>query len=230
MIVIASSWTHGKQSRRQFLQRIFGATLAATIADCPQAGAADNKPSEIFQVKGDARKRFLERSWREGQTLAAVRTGPTDAPKLVQFIDPLCPLFQRQWWALRAYREQLRIHWIPVAFVHPQSLPTAANILANAYPADALEEAAQRAGTRPPSGASIVPSSKAAVRQVQSNTQFWLERFGVLPLLLYPHPRGPHAAMGPTSPGALAEISRAAWASQGKPISPSPMPDYHPGS
>jgi len=227
MIVVAAPRKSGVQGRRSFLRLLAGAALLPAPLSRGATRRAEDAPSALFRATGAERVRLLERSWRESQRLAAVRTGPAAGLPLVQFIDPRCPLFARQWRALWPYRERLRIHWIPVAFVQPQSLRAAAAILASPHALDALAEAAARAASNASFPADDLPIPTPHLEQARANTRFWRERFGVLPLLLYRHPQGLRAIAGTAERDTLSTIWRAAAHEQHAVDAP-PLPEYRP--
>lgn len=148
MSVVAPPRNRGEPGRRQFLRWLSGAAVSAAAISPAAALGTGEAPSEIFRTRGAARAALLQRYWQESSGLAAVRIGPPTGLRVIQFIDPLCPLFSRQWWALWPHRDRLCIHWVPAAFVRPESLVMAARILASLHPVTALEKAALAVGAR----------------------------------------------------------------------------------
>ncbi|WP_168147456.1 hypothetical protein [Solimonas marina] len=56
--------------------------------------------------------------WQQATALTGIDTGPRSASvREVIFFDPNCPMCARQWQQLRPYIDQVRIHWVPVAYI-----------------------------------------------------------------------------------------------------------------
>ncbi|WP_291511470.1 hypothetical protein [Acidithiobacillus sp.] len=228
MSVVAPAQDRGLSGRRQFLRWLSGAAFCAAATSPAVALGTGEAPSEIFRRRGAARAALLRRYWQESSGLASVRTGPPTGLRMMQFIDPLCPLFSRQWWALWPHRDRLCVHWIPVAFVRPESLGVAAHILASPHPVTALEKAALAVGTQSSLLAAAPPIPERDRVPVRGNTRFWRERLGVLPVLLYPHRQGPHAFVGVAEPQILATILRLANDRRQGPATAPVLPDFQP--
>ena len=77
--------------------------------------------------------------WERATALPGIDTGPVDAQKrMVVYFDPHCPVCARQWAVLRPYMDEVRIHWVPVAYIDASSARVAAAILSAPDPAEAL--------------------------------------------------------------------------------------------
>lgn len=77
--------------------------------------------------------------WERASALPGIDTGPADAHKrMVVYFDPHCPVCARQWAVLRPYMDEVRIHWVPVAYIDASSARVAAAILSAPDPAAAL--------------------------------------------------------------------------------------------
>lgn len=77
--------------------------------------------------------------WERASTLPGIDTGPANAQKrMVVYFDPHCPVCAQQWAALRPYMDEVRIHWVPVAYIDASSARVAAAILSAPDPAAAL--------------------------------------------------------------------------------------------
>ena len=65
--------------------------------------------------------------WERASALPGIDTGPADAHKrMVVYFDPHCPVCARQWAVLRPYMDEVRIHWVPVAYIDASSARVAA--------------------------------------------------------------------------------------------------------
>lgn len=198
-------------SRRRFLVQLLAVAGASR--------AQGDTPSVLLRRHGGERAAYLRQSWAEGRTLAAVVTGPPGSPPVLQFVDPLCAYFPRQWWALWPQRAVLRVHWILVGAVHERSAAVAASVLADARPAQRLEELA-RSGPPP----SLAPASAWQRSQVEAATRFWSRRLGFLPCTLYHPPQGPRAAYGVMTPADVQALVAALRPSPSLLPLPSPSP------
>ena len=111
--------------------------------------------------------------WDRSMALPGIDTGPANSAKrMLVYFDPNCPECAKQWQILRPYLQQVRIHWIPIAFMSATSKQRAAAILAAADPAQALADnedhydfKAQTGGYAPPQA---TPAS--AVHAIEINT------------------------------------------------------------
>lgn len=77
--------------------------------------------------------------WERASALPGIDTGPADAHKrMVVYFDPHCPVCAQQWAVLRPYMDQVRIHWVPVAYIDATSARVAAAMLSAPDPVAAL--------------------------------------------------------------------------------------------
>ncbi|MGM9487476.1 thioredoxin fold domain-containing protein [Ideonella sp. YS5] len=124
-------------------------------------------------------------------TLAASASGFSIGPMMSAhtvyvFFDPTCPHCAHLWANAQSVTKQLKLVWIPIGFLRPQSQPMAATILAARDPVAAMTEnetsvASQGKGITPAS-----PLDEAAVAKVKANTELF-NKFNAdsVPLIVY---------------------------------------------
>ena len=123
-------------------------------------------------------------------TLAATGHGFSIGPMMSAhtvyvFFDPACPHCAHLWTNVQPLTKQLKIVWIPVGFLRPQSAPQGATILAAAEPAAAMAENEASVMSQGPGIAAGKPDA-ATLAQVKANTAL-LERLNAdsVPLIVY---------------------------------------------
>lgn len=119
------------------LSCIVGAACSNGVGRAPPAHASGHVASSEAAARFDwqAAKAFWERS----MALPGIDTGPkSSAKRMVVYFDADCPVCARQWQVLRPYLGQVRIHWIPIAYLDATSKRRGAAILAAPDPAQAL--------------------------------------------------------------------------------------------
>ncbi|MFK7160195.1 thiol:disulfide interchange protein DsbG [Marinospirillum sp. MEB164] len=86
--------------------------------------------------------------------------------ELYLFFDPLCPFSRLAWLALQPYREQgLTLHWIPIAYLQPDSRLQAAALLASAdQAADQLHQLMREPSTQLELDAAGIQAQAAALQ------------------------------------------------------------------
>jgi thiol:disulfide interchange protein DsbG len=124
-------------------------------------------------------------------TLAAGASGFSIGPMMSAhtvyvFFDPTCPHCAHLWANAQSVTKQLKLVWIPVAFLRPQSQPMAATILSARDPVAAMTENETSVATQ---GKGITPASpldEAAVAKVKANTELF-NKFNAdsVPLIVY---------------------------------------------
>ncbi|HUX18145.1 MAG TPA: hypothetical protein VMV63_03035 [Acidithiobacillus sp.] len=109
------------------------------------------------------------------------------------------------------WRNRLRVRWIPVAFVRPDSLGMAVSILYAAHPRQTLDLneghydfRTRRGGMLP--AFQIPPAQAAAIR---GNTALWRRVFGVTPMILYPSATGMRGLFSLPNPQQLRMVFQA---------------------
>ncbi|MEK8030373.1 thioredoxin fold domain-containing protein [Ideonella sp. DXS29W] len=138
-------------SRRHFLLTTL-ASLAA-LSGCQKAGDAASASSVPPGASGQASAVVATASAaaeamadvQDAYLLAATgsgfSTGPTMSARTVYvFFDTSCPHCAHLWQAAQSLGNQLKIVWIPVGFLRPQSMPQGATILAASDPVAMMNE------------------------------------------------------------------------------------------
>jgi thiol:disulfide interchange protein DsbG len=124
-------------------------------------------------------------------TLAATGSGFSIGPMMSAhtvyvFFDPTCPHCAHLWANAQAVTKQLKMVWIPIGFLRPQSLPMATTILSAKDPVAAMtENETSVAG----GGRGIAPAAtldEAAAAKVKANTELF-NRFNAesVPLIVF---------------------------------------------
>lgn len=134
----------------------------------PSAAPAAGTPAS--QVDWEEMAAF----WERATALPGVDTGPVDAHKrMVVYFDPHCPVCAQQWAALRPYMDEVRVHWVPVAYIDASSARVAAAILSAPDPAAALAVNEQAFDFATGKGGYLPEREPpaSAIEQVQRNTR-----------------------------------------------------------
>lgn len=116
----------------------------------------------------------MEAFWRRSTELRGIYTGPADSGKhMLVYFDPNCPACARQWHVLQPYMDQVRIQWIPIAYMSKTSLRRAAAILASSAPAEALAENERNYNADKKVGGHAIPATvpEWALEAVKTNTE-----------------------------------------------------------
>ena len=182
----------------------------------PASATVRGQPSEIFTLHGSALIQTLQQAWTSAWQRPGILTGPAKGPAVVIFFDPNCPFCAHLWRELQPWRNRLRVRWIPVAFVRPDSLGMAASILYAVHPRQALDLneghydfRTRRGGMLP--AFQIPPAQAAAIR---GNTALWRRVFGVTPMILYPSATGMRGLFSLPDPQQLRMVFQAARAAR----------------
>ena len=182
----------------------------------PASAAARERPSEIFTLHGPALTQALQQAWTSAWQRPGVLTGPAKGPSVVVFFDPNCPFCAHLWRELQPWQNRLRVRWIPVAFVRPDSLGMAVGILYAAHPWQAMglneshyDFRTRRGGMLP--AFQIPPAQAAAIR---GNTALWRRVFGVTPMILYPSATGMRGLFSLPNPQQLRMVFQVAQAAK----------------
>jgi thiol:disulfide interchange protein DsbG len=97
---------------------------------------------------------------------------------LYVFFDPNCPYCQKLWQALQPYeRAGLQVHWVPVAYLGPTSLPKATRMLVATDRTAAFREHMQRFGQNRVAPADVKGSAESA--QALERNLALMHRFGI---------------------------------------------------
>jgi thiol:disulfide interchange protein DsbG len=151
--------------RRDFALRTLPAIAAFGLVACgqeaAQAAPAGPAPSPV------AKEAYELAAGGHGFT-----TGPVMAANTVYvFFDTTCPHCAHLWQAAKPLAGKLKIVWMPVGYLRPQSTTQGATILSAANPSDKMDEneksvLARQAGITP--DATLSPEVLA---QIKANTQ-----------------------------------------------------------
>jgi thiol:disulfide interchange protein DsbG len=114
-------------------------------------------------------------------------TGPIMSGHTVYvFFDTTCPHCAHLWQAAKEVTGQLKVVWIPVAFLRPQSLPQGATILGAADPIAAMDQNEASVANR---GNGITASTSlddAVIAKVKANTSMFKQlNSDSVPLIVY---------------------------------------------
>ena len=135
---------------------------------------------------------ILREAWTYFLAQPGVPTGPAQEPvRLVVVFDPDCPYCHDLWLGLQhAGTSEIRIRWVPVAFVRPATLNKAAAIISAPDPAKALtlnethfDSVHHEGGLLPLY--TVAPGLAEAIR---GSTRRWRTLVGLLPAMLYRKP------------------------------------------
>jgi thiol:disulfide interchange protein DsbG len=166
--------------RRDFALRTLPALTAFGLVACGQqaAEAAPGGPTPSPVAK-------------EAYELAAsghgFTTGPVMAANTVYvFFDTTCPHCAHLWQAAKPLVGKLKIVWMPVGYLRPQSTTQGATILSAASPADKMEENEKSVLARL---AGITPSatlSPEVLAQIKTNTKILSDlKSEAVPVIVY---------------------------------------------
>lgn len=167
---------------RTSLQALLSAALLVAMAACSKTAPEQAQAAPEARVEASASSstaapadwKAMADFWARAMALPGIDTGPAASGKrMVIYFDPHCPACAQQWAALRPYLDQVRIHWVPVAYMDDTSAKHAAAMLAEKNPAEALASNEQafdfssnKGGYRPQT-----EPSAAAIAQITRNTQ-----------------------------------------------------------
>ena len=167
-------------NRRRFALAAPAALLAACALSACQdkPGAAAPPPA----AKAPAQDLYALAAKGNGFTV-----GPMMAAHTVYvFFDPACPHCAHLWANAQSVTGKLKIVWLPIGFLRPQSEPIAATILGAPEPTKVMAENESSVGT---GGRGITPASSldgTAVAKVKANTELF-KKFNAdsVPLIVY---------------------------------------------
>lgn len=148
--------------------------LAGCSRDTAQPAALANHETDAASPASRVDWAGMEAFWTRSTRLRGIYTGPADSGKhMLVYFDPNCPACAKQWDILQPYIEQVRIQWIPIAYMSNTSLRRAAAILAAPDPANALADNERNYDTDMKMGGYAIPATlpEWAIEAVQSNTE-----------------------------------------------------------
>ena len=172
------------------------------------AGLPPTLPAAL-SMHGQAIQDRLRQVAAVAPQLPAIYTGPAHARReIVVFFDPNCPFCARLWDALQPWRAQLRVEWIPIAFLRPSSIRIAATMLTAPHPAQALAENEEHYQYQTRSGGLLPALTQPAplLQKIGRSTAIWQENFDVSPTILYQGPHKLHDVLGLPSTKQLHEL------------------------
>ncbi len=151
---------------------IIGASILAILMVAAfQFGLQKSAENHISQ-KAQALA-VLKSFWVRAMALPGINTGPANSTKrLVIIFDANCPMCAHQWEALQPYLSELRIHWVPIAFIAPSSARLGGSLLAASNPAAALAYNEEHYDFQTETGGYLPPTHFPAryVAEVRNNT------------------------------------------------------------
>jgi thiol:disulfide interchange protein DsbG len=138
------------------------AQVAADAASAPTATGTDAAPA----------------SPQNAYTLAAggsgFATGPImSAHTVYVFFDPTCPHCAHLWQAAQSLGTRLKIVWMPIGLLRPQSLPQGATILGAADPVAAMNENETSVANHGNGITAAASLDDAVVAKVKANTELF---------------------------------------------------------
>lgn len=180
--------------RRLFALSTTAALLA--LAGCqraaePAAPAASTGAAPADNANVTAAANPAAAQARDAYTLAATgkgfSTGPImSAHTIYVFFDTTCPHCAHLWASAKDVGGKLKIVWMPIGLLRPQSLPQGATILSAADPAAAMAE--NEAGVLARGNGITAAGSldEAVVAQVKANTELFRQlNSDSVPLIVY---------------------------------------------
>jgi thiol:disulfide interchange protein DsbG len=152
-------------------------TTPATAAAPPPAPVTASAPAATADATAPA-SAAAPAAAQNLYTLAAAGSGFSIGPMMSAhtvyvFFDPTCPHCAHLWANSQSVTKQLKIVWIPIGFLRPQSLPMAATILAAKDPVAAMTENETSVAS---GGRGITPAAtldEAAAAKVKANTELF---------------------------------------------------------
>jgi thiol:disulfide interchange protein DsbG len=131
-----------------------------------------------------------EKAYRDAARAHGISVGPTIAKDVVYvFFDPQCPHCAALWQAAKPLLGEVRMVWIPVAFLDSLSAPQGAALLGAEDPGAALGAHETRVA-RYDYGAMPAKVTPALLRAVKANTRLWIGiGADVVPYVLYVNAR-----------------------------------------
>jgi thiol:disulfide interchange protein DsbG len=188
--------------RRHFVVTA-AAAAAALLAACSRKDETDSapaaEPSALSPEEG------LSAAMNQARGFAV---GLDQGPTAYVFFDPQCPHCGHLWQATKPLLNKVRMVWIPVAFINPQSKPQGALLITAADPLATMSE--HETSLLAGQGGLAIPERTAAdlAAAIDTNTDL-LGRMGAdsVPFMLSRNAEG----MVQTHAGAMETAALAAW-------------------
>jgi thiol:disulfide interchange protein DsbG len=168
-------------SRRRFITQLTASAAALALAACSK-----NNNNDGPAPAADAKPMDADESLRLAQTGKGFTVGSAMAANTVYvFFDTTCPHCAHLWEASQPLLGKLKMVWMPLGLLRPQSGPQGATILAAADPALAMTENENSVAK---GGGGITASTsldEAVLAKVKGNTEIF-RRLGAesVPLVL----------------------------------------------
>ena len=176
------------------IRRLATVLLAFALAACSRSGPA--APAAPQAPKGPPPKVSAAQAYSEAARGAGISVGRTMARDVAYvFFDPQCPHCAAMWVAAKPLLGELRMVWIPVAFIDSLSAPQGAALLGAPAPAAAID-AHETKVTREDYGSMPAKVSPKLLAEVKANTKLWLGiGADVVPYVLYRNARSGEAGI-----------------------------------
>lgn len=102
------------------------------------------------------------------------------------FFDPQCPHCGALWSASQPLADRVRMHWIPVAFINPNSATQGAMLLKAADPVALMTEHEALLMSGQGGVKALGPADEAALASIKANTALWQSlKAGSVPYAVY---------------------------------------------
>ncbi|MFZ2991128.1 thioredoxin fold domain-containing protein [Ideonella sp.] len=166
-------------NRRHFTLKTAATLCAGALAACTDQPAVAAAPS--------ATRVSAQQAYEMAAKGHGFVTGPVMAANTVYvFFDTTCPHCAHLWESAKPLQGQLKIVWMPLAYLRPQSLTQGATILSAADPAAAMAENETRLLARQGGITASTSLSDEVLGKVKSNTALF-EQLGVdsVPLIVW---------------------------------------------
>lgn len=173
-------------NRRQVVLHIPAALLAL-----PLLAACSESTAQAPAAADKAVRLSPDEAYRLAATGHGFVTGPLMAANTVYvFFDTTCPHCAHLWESAKPLQGKLKMVWMPVGLLRPQSLPQGASILAATDPAAAMASNEARLLARQGGIPVANDLPEAVIGQVKANTALF-DKLGAdsVPLLLYRNAR-----------------------------------------
>ncbi len=162
------------------------AAAAPTTPAAPAAPAA-SEPAPAGAVTPTATPAAAQDVYTLAATGNGFHTGPMmSAHTVYVFFDTTCPHCAHLWQAAQGLGNQLKIVWMPVGLLRPQSLPQGATILAAPDPAAAMAQNEASVANHGNGITAMGTLDAAVAAKVKANTElFNAIGTGEVPLIVY---------------------------------------------
>lgn len=162
-------------------------TAAQPTAPTASSAAADAAPTGGNEAPAAAAASGAQDAYLLAATGQGFSTGPMmSAHTVYVFFDTTCPHCAHLWQAAQSLGNQLKVVWVPVGFLRPQSLPQGATILAAADPVAAMNENETSVANNGKGIAVAATVDDEALAKVRANTSLFKQfQSDSVPLIVY---------------------------------------------